>query len=330
MHIRLRSFDSCLLALCISLLASFLLNNKFIFEGASLLVAFFLLTNVVKIIYILCYFIVSFANPESFLANVMMIYYFLSLEFVLRRVSFDKKIKLKYLLFFLVAFVLYTIYLDIKSGLYRPVSIFSGPLALGYFLCSMAIIFMGRYKRFGFLAVILPLLSGSRSTSLLIIPFIDKRMLKKASFFVPIALGLIFYYFQDVVDILIRSITFNASSDGGRFDSWFYFTDFEWDLHSILFGFGRGHFGSLGHALGFSDAVVIESSVLVLFASYGFIFGSLWVFVFLLSAVLGKNKIIWLMFFVVSLFSVFHDSLGVIIFVLISFSYFESSREGGR
>ncbi len=315
-------YDYYFFILVLFLFISYLINSKFIFEGVSILVCFFMLTLVGKLSFIFLYLLFSFVNVESYLANIVIIYYIVSLEFVLGRIKCIGGISFNVFLIAIVSVVIGISLFEVMQGAYRPSSIFSGPLALGYFLVSCSIILMVNNPRFGYVFFVLPLLSGSRSSTLLLLPFLKYKGIKKLIKFTPFLFIPLLYIGWDYIDLLTRSLTFNSTSDGGRFDSYSHFFSLDWSLLSYLFGFGRVDFGSLGFALGNSQSIIIESSLLSLIASYGFIFGFLWCAIFL-CGVFVKKSMIWLLFFLVSCLSVFHDSLGVILFVLMGFSYGE-------
>lgn len=322
---RFNNFDTYIILLLTGLFASYFLSNKFVFEGGALFVAFLLLSFSAKFIFIILYLILSLINPDSIIANVTIIYYILSLEFVMGRVQCGREIKLNYLLLLSLSYVLFIAIQEVFQGVYRPMSIFSGPLALGYYLVSLSIILMVKYKKNSAIFFFLPLISGSRSVSLLLLPFLNKKNIKSFLVIFPFIAVLISFYLWDYIDLFLRSLSFNSSSDSGRFNSWSNFLNLNWDVKSVFFGFGRFNFGSLGLTLGNYNSVVIESSVLVFIASYGVFLGFIWFSLFLFFSVKHKS-LIWLFFLFVSLFSVFHDSLGILLLVLISFSFYQSDK----
>lgn len=322
--ISFNKYEIVFLTLFSVLLVSHSINSRNLFELIGLFFAFYLLSNAFKIIFLLLYSFYSVVHFGSYIANVTFIYYLLSLDFVLGNHR-NCKLSFNFVVQLIIVVVVYFAILDILIGFNRPVSLFNSPLALGYFLASCSIIMIINSPKLSLPYALLPLISGSRSSTLLLLPFFLKKSFIKIYIFTsPFLLFLFFYFLVDYKNLLFRSLSFHGTSDSIRFNSWMSFFNLDWDLFSILFGFGRINFGSLGYRLGGNDVLVIESSLLTLISSYGFVFPILWLFLFIYSIVKSRS-FIWSVFLIVSSVSVFHDSLAVIIFTLLSFTYASNS-----
>lgn len=304
------------------LMISIIAGNRIIFEAGGLIVAFLLLDYKAKLLFLISFLAFSFVYPDSFLANTILVYYFLSLNSVatVDKVHISKVVKL--VTFFVLVFVVFQSIEQLLQGYNRPVGVFNGPLALGYFLVASCLIVFPSSGWLSYLRFPIPLLSGSRSATFLLAPLLFGQWKK--------SLLIIFVGAVFVVPILTfdsswtsRATSFNFVSDSIRVSSWLKFFDLDWGAFESLFGFGRANFGSLGYSLGGQNIIVIESSIITLFAAFGFVFTSIWLSCFLFL-ILIRRDLIFGFFLLLSLVSVFHDSLAVIVFVIIAFRYIRS------
>lgn len=317
-------YNNAWLLLISLLMISSVAGDRIIFEAGGLIVAFLLLDYKAKLLFSISFLAFSFVYPDSFLANTILVYYFLSLNSVTRvdKVHISKVVKL--VTCFVMVFVVFQSIGQILQGYNRPIGVFNGPLALGYFLVASCLITFPSSGWLSYLRFPIPLISGSRSATFLLAPLLLGQWRKSLAIFF-LGAVLIFPFLDSDFSWINRAIRFNIISDNIRISSWLSFFDLDWGVFSFLFGFGRANFGSLGYSMGGQNIIVIESSIIQLFAAFGFVFTSIWLSCFLIF-VLIRRDLMFGFFLFVSLVSVFHDSLAVLVFVIIAFRYIRSER----
>jgi len=324
---RLGLYDYCWVFLFCILIISNFLNQRFFFEFCAIFISFFALKRLFKFIFIFIFLIFSVVDIDSLYANASLVYYILAMDLISRRNHEKVFLKISFFILLSIIVVVYFAIVDLMSGAPRPVSLFSSPLSLGYYLSASAIVLYFNNKTFFYFSFILPMISGSRSAFVIMLSLIKNNSFfyKMIIFFILMYIVYLLFLSDIFFSVFQRSFSFHSVSDGVRFDSWGLFLGLDWSFKSIVFGFGRHNFGSLGYYLGNVNSIVIESSLLSLIASYGLLFGAFWI-IFMIFYMIKLRSFSWFIYMVVGSVSVFMDSLGVMLFILFAFSYFDNRR----
>jgi hypothetical protein len=198
----------------------------------------------------------------------------------------------------------------------RPTGIFNSPLSASYFIACCILLLVKLRRSIGtvliFPSIILP---GSRAgfliTSLMLKQFSTRWKLAIVAF-APILISIGIYF-------NVRALSFHATSDSRRLNSWMKIFDQDYSSYlTLLGGQGRASLGSLGQALGTSQTVSLESSFLGLIYSYG-ILGIIAVMALTLIFALRKSMYWWI-FFIICSVSVVMDSLAISMLLIMAIS----------
>jgi hypothetical protein len=264
---------------------------KLLFDGFSLLFILYFIynSNKIKYIFFLCLLFLSievirydsvniiiadlwgllvfvyFANVSKFKINYNIVFTILF-----------SSLFISYLILIIISYFVPNYFFDRYSGLYSSV------LSYGFVASNTAIItvLVGYSMRLKVLLLSLIILfsipSGSRHGVFISIICLIYVFLKGKQYvlFLFMIIALLMLFLNPVIigylnDIGLRALLKNETSDSGRLVSFFHLNDMS-TVYRLLFGMGRISNGSLASGLGFDiNDIVIESSWLTFFYSYG-------------------------------------------------------------
>lgn len=302
----------------------FNITSRFFIEGIAVLFSILMLPRFYLYVYFLILLIqfLFFMHIDALIGSTSLstqLFLFSSLN---RAESCAKNKYFSFLILMLFVFIGVISFLDYfpyRSISYRSSGIFGSPSIFAVVASAYIIRYIPSKKNIILLGVSLYFifLSGSRGGALCLLGYIFSSFFKNFSLknnIVAIYVLFVVIFFSDFYSVLssTRGLNYLETSDTLRFNSFeetvFVLTS---NIEYLLIGYGKFRVGSLGTYFSANDTLVVESSVISFFLSYG-ISGVFLLYFFLKSIyTFQKNTkmfIFSICLFLSSLFSVFIDT----------------------
>ncbi len=265
--------------------------SPFITEGLIIgfSLIFFINKDNIKLITILSLIVLlKYLFSENITLIIYEVWFILIISIISSGINLDRS---QYYIFLWIVVIINIIFIFI-DGLdlsYRLGLLFEGPLALGFFASTLAILISIIYddkRKYIYLAVPLAfgIISGSRHPTLVIFLIILINLFYDRSYKIILAVsGLILFVFlfnktpnfipaTESADRIVsnqkfRAFSTDASSDNGRIESWKHLSKLD-NIKNFSLGVGRDKTGNVGMRL-YGESIVIESSYGTLLLSEG-------------------------------------------------------------